>query len=48
MEFYLRKTASPDWGDFDWGWGCPDGWGRDYSTRAADEKPVRRIAPREE
>ena len=48
MEFYLRKTAAPDWGDFEWGWGYSQDWGWDYSTRSADEKPVRTIAPRDE
>ena len=48
MEFYLRKTASPDWGDFDWGWGRSDYRGRDYSTRSPGDRPVRKIAPRGE
>lgn len=43
MEFYLRKTSSPNWGDYEWGWGdyIDNGWR--CSTRAVEDKPVRMI-----
>lgn len=48
MEFYLRKTASPDWGDVDWGWNYSQDWGCDYSSRAAAQQPVRTIGTGQE
>ena len=48
MEFYLRKTASPDWGDVDWGWNYSQDWGWDYSSRAAAQQPVRTIGTGQE
>lgn len=50
MDFRLRKTASPNWDDFDWGW---DSWygysalqnsaSKTRSGDAVQEKPVRHI-----
>lgn len=50
MQFRLRKTSSPNWGDFEWGW---DSWyGYSYpdyspSTRADGsnntDRPVRKF-----
>ena len=50
MDFRLRKTASPNWNDFDWGW---DSWygysalqnsaSKTRSGDAVQEKPVRHI-----
>ena len=54
MKFYLKKTASPDWNDFDWGWGYTIGYSREGVSRSAtgkknqaidfgEDKPVRSI-----
>ena len=50
MDFRLRKTASPNWNDFDWGWGdwygYSDPWYSASKSRSGDavqEKPVRHI-----
>lgn len=54
MKFYLKKTASPDWNDFDWGWGYTIGYSREGVNRSAtgtknqaidfgEDKPVRSI-----
>ena len=52
MQFRLRKTSSPNWGDYDWGWDSWYGY-PNYApskTRALDNdtlnKPVRKIMKR--
>ncbi len=50
MDFRLRKTASPNWNDFDYGWdswyGYSEPWYSVAKSRSGDavqEKPVRHI-----
>ncbi len=50
MDFRLRKTMSPNWGDFEWGWdpwydyGYNDPWYSKGTTRSSEsDKPKRHI-----
>ena len=43
MEFYLSKTAAPDWNDYEWGWDYSDDWDWRWTRNATYDNPTRII-----